>query len=211
MLLASASTPPPPPVRTDDRLIEPNEQWKADLRKRIELGLRHMVEDAQLTRNAILNSQPSENSRECALRDYEESMNTIRMLAQDEFNRQLRTEISERKWVLGSHVVDSDSNSPDVARQQQWILDNIRKTDEQRTPLNHTDDPQNADDVLSTSPQQLGDSERGTDGSSEGEYGSDGLEDEASESDPSRESEEESGGTSNLVTHVYHHVRKAPL
>ncbi|KAI0284671.1 hypothetical protein BGY98DRAFT_894231, partial [Russula aff. rugulosa BPL654] len=90
--------PPPPPVRTDSRVVEPDDQWKADLRKRIEHDLIHMVSDAQIVRDIILNSQPSESSRERAHRDYEESMNNIRMLAQDEFTRLLRQEMSERKW-----------------------------------------------------------------------------------------------------------------
>ncbi|KAI0299217.1 hypothetical protein BC826DRAFT_950641, partial [Russula brevipes] len=127
-MLASAPTPPPP-VRTDTRAIEPNEQWKAELRKRIEDGLRNMVEEAQTVRDTVLNSQPSESSRELALSDYETSMNSIRMLAQEEFNRLLRIEMFEPRWALD--VVDS--NSPDVARQQQWIIDNIRETDEDYT------------------------------------------------------------------------------
>ena len=188
MLPAPAPTPPPhpPPVRTDTRPIEPDEQWKTELRRRIELSLRHMVEDAQTVRDTILSSQPSEGSRERAQREYEESMNNIRMLAQDEFNRELRIEMSERRWALD--VVDS--NSPDVARQQQWILDNIRKGDEDRTLLVNTDAPQNAEGVLSASPQGLGDSERASDESLEGGYGSAIPEDEESGSDQSMESEE---------------------
>src|SRR6266851_5480216 len=133
MLSASAPTPPPPPppVRTDTRLVEPDEKWKADLRRHIEHSLRHMVEDAQNVRDTILNSQPSESSRENAHRAYEESMINIRTLAQEEFNRQLRTEMSERKWALDF----VDSNSPDVALQQQRILDDIRKSNEERTPF----------------------------------------------------------------------------
>ncbi len=142
MLSASGPTPPPPPpVRTDGHVHEPDEQWKADLRKHIEQDLLHMVEDAQIVRDTILNSQPSESSRERAQRDYIESMNNIRMLAQEEFTRLLRQEMSERKWALD--VVDS--NSPDVALQQQWILDNIRKTDEQRSPFPPADPLQNAE------------------------------------------------------------------
>jgi len=142
MLSASSPTPPPPPppVRTDTRLIEPDEQWKADQRRRIEHNLRHMVEDAQNVRDTILNSQPSESSRENAHREYEESMNTIRMLAQDEFNHQLRTEMLEREWALD--VVDS--NSPDVVWQQ-WIGE-IRKSNEERTPFGPSDAPQTAED-----------------------------------------------------------------
>jgi len=129
-----------------------------------------MVEDAQTVRDTILNSQPSESSRERARHEYEDSMNAIRMLAQEEFNRELRIEMSERKWALD--VVGS--NSPDVARQQQWILDNIRKADDNlsHTPFVNPDAPKNAEGVLSTSPQKQGDSKRASDESLEGGYGS---------------------------------------
>ncbi|KAI9436808.1 hypothetical protein BJY52DRAFT_1130269, partial [Lactarius psammicola] len=94
-----SSSAPTPPVRIHARLeIEPDEQWKADLRKRIERDLLVMVEDAQTARDRILNSQPSEGSRERAMAQFDKSMNEIRMLAQDEFARQLRTEIAERQW-----------------------------------------------------------------------------------------------------------------
>jgi len=188
MLSASAPTPPPlPPVRTDTRVVEPDDQWKADLRKRIEHGLLHMVEDAQIVRDSILNSQSSESSRERAQRAYEESMNNIRTLAQDEFTRLLRQEIYERKWALDVVV----SNSPDVARQQQWILDNIRKGDEEHAPFPPTDASQNAEGVLSASPQQQSDSEPGPDESSEEGYGTGGLEDEEVESEGLGESANE--------------------
>ncbi|KAI0279244.1 hypothetical protein BC826DRAFT_876575, partial [Russula brevipes] len=77
---------------------EPDEQWKAELRKRIEDGLRNMVQEAQIVRDTILNSRPSESSRKLALSNYEKSMNDIRLLAQEEFTRQLHIEMSERKW-----------------------------------------------------------------------------------------------------------------
>ena len=167
--MAPAPTLSPPPIRTADiHLIEPDEQWKADLRRRIEHGLRHMVKDAQTVRDTILNSQPSESSRERVQREYEESMNNIRTLAQEEFNRSLRTEMSERKWALDA----IDSNSPDIARQQQWILDNIRKADDDRTPFVHPDSPQKPKRVLSASPQERDDSKRASDETLEGGYGS---------------------------------------
>ncbi|KAI9507279.1 hypothetical protein F5148DRAFT_999632, partial [Russula earlei] len=189
MLSASTLTPPqhPPPVRTDGRLVEPDEPWKADLRKRIEHDLRHMVEDAQTVRDAILNSQPPESSRERAHREFEESMNNIRSLAQEQFNSQLRSEMSERKWAL--EVVDS--NSPDVVRQQQWILDNIRKSDQERTPFHPPDIPQNSEGLLSITPRKQGDSERGSDESFEEGYGSAGLNGQGSGSDESSGEEEE--------------------
>ncbi|KAH9962244.1 hypothetical protein BC827DRAFT_1130773 [Russula dissimulans] len=99
MLSALAPAPHPPPVCTDSRVLEPDEQWKADLPKRILNDLRHMVEEAQRVRDAILNSQPSESSRERTQREFEESMNNIRSLAQEQFNSQLCWEITKRKGV----------------------------------------------------------------------------------------------------------------
>ncbi|KAN0111810.1 hypothetical protein V8E52_008190 [Russula decolorans] len=189
-MLSAAPTPPPPPpppLRTDTRVIEPDDQWKADLRIRIEHDLLHMVEDAQIVRDTILGSRPPESSRERAQRDYEESLNNIRNLAQEEFTRRLRQEMSERRWALDSVV----SNSPDVARQQQEILDSIRKAEEERMPFPPTDAPQNAEGVLSASPQQQSDSEQGPDESSEEEYGTGGLEDEEGESEELGESTDE--------------------
>src|SRR5712672_1009621 len=124
MLSAPAPTPPPhpPPIHTDSRVLEPDEQWKADLRRRVEHELRHMVEEARTVRDAILNSQPPESSRERAQREFEESMNNIRSLAQESFNSQLCLEMNERKRALDYL---EDSNSPEVVPQQQWFLDNI--------------------------------------------------------------------------------------
>ena len=125
------------PIRPDTRAFEPDDQWKADLRKRIEHDLLHMVLDAKRVRDTILNSQSSQRIRARAQREYDESMNNIRTLAQEEYIRRLRQEMSERKWALD--VVES--NSPDIARQQQWILDNIRKADEERIPFPSTGAP----------------------------------------------------------------------
>ncbi|KAF8500255.1 hypothetical protein F5888DRAFT_1680559, partial [Russula emetica] len=188
MLSVSAPTPPPPPpLNTDTPAVELDEQWKADLRKRIEHGLLPMVKDAQIVRDTILNSRPSESSRKRAQWVYEESMDNIRTLAQEEFTRVLHQEMSERKWAL--NVVSS--NSPDVARQQQWILDNIQKAEEEYTPFPPIDAPQNAEGVLSASPQQQSDSEQGPDESSEEGYETGGLEDEEGESEELGESADE--------------------
>ena len=173
-MLSAAPTPPPPAptVRTDIRAIEPDDQWKADLRKRIEHDLLHMVEEAQIVRDVILNSQPSESGRERAQREYDESMNNIRTLAQNSFTRQLREEMSERKWALDS----ISSISPDVSRQQEWILANIRKSDKDRPFVPPNTSP-NAKGALSASPQQQSDSEQGPDENSEDGYESGGQED----------------------------------
>ncbi|KAF8500253.1 hypothetical protein F5888DRAFT_1680554, partial [Russula emetica] len=205
MLSASTPTPPPPPpVHTDTHVVELDEQWKADLRKRIEQDLLPMVKDAQIVRDTILNSQLSESSREHAQRVYEESMNNIRTLAQEEFTRLFRQEMSERRWDL--NVVSS--NSPDVSRQQQWILDNIRNTEE-RIHFPPTDVPQNAEGVLSASPQQQSDSEQGPDESSEEGYGTGGLEDEEGESDELGESADEDGEDREEVEEVDHNPRQS--
>ncbi|KAI0246176.1 hypothetical protein BJV78DRAFT_1158072 [Lactifluus subvellereus] len=157
---APAPPPLPPPVRTGARLeIEPDKQWKDDLRKRIEHELRNMVEEAQIMRDTTLNSQPPESSRERALQEYESSMTAIRKLAQE-------NSLAGCAWRY-------------VARQQQWILDNVQKAQDER---------------ISSSPQQQRDGEGGSDESfedgSEG-FGDAGSDDEGRASDESRESEED--------------------
>src|SRR5712671_7414700 len=105
MPFASSLTPPPhpPQVRADSRIIEPDDQWKRNLRGRIERDLKHMVDEAQTVRYAILNSQPPESSRERAQHEFEESMAKIRSLAQDQFNSQLRLEMTEREAEAKKH------------------------------------------------------------------------------------------------------------
>ena len=142
-----------------------------------------MIEEAQTVRDAILNSQPSESSRERAQREFEESVNNIRSLAQEQFNSQLRLEMNERKWALD--LVDSN-----VVRQQQWILDNIHKHNE-RTPITPHDAPKNSEGGFSVIPRQQGDSERGSHENFEERYGSGGIDDEGDEPDESTGEEEE--------------------
>jgi hypothetical protein len=169
MLSVPAPTPPPPlpPIRTNACLeIKPDEQWKVDVCERIEHSLHGMVEDAQTLRDTIFNSQPSESSRDRANAQYDKSMSEIRTLAQEEFTRQLRLEMSERRWAL--NVIDS--NSPDVARQQQWIFDSIHKAVQEHTPFASPYRTRLAAGVLSSSPQQLGDGVRVSDGGFENHF-----------------------------------------
>ena len=187
MRSASAPTLPPSPLRANTRLVEPDEHWKADLRRGIEPNLRHMVEDAQTVRDTILSFLPSGSSSERAQREYDETMNDIQTPAQEEFNHELQIEMSEPKWALD--VVDS--NSPSVTRQRQWIFDNIRKADEDRTLFVNPNAPKNAERVLSANPQEHGGSERASDECLEGGYGSVRPGDGDSGSDQSVESEEE--------------------
>ena len=183
---ASAPVLSLPSVRTDTRPFEPDEQWRADLRKRIEHDLRHLVEDARTARDTILNSHSSERSHEHAQREYEEKMDVIRRLAQEDFNREMAIEMCERKWALDL----VDSNSPSVARRQQSILDNICKPDDNRTSFVKHNAPRNAGGVLSASRQERGDSKRASDEGLEGGYGSIRPENKGSGSDKSVESEE---------------------
>ena len=83
-----------------------------------------------------------------------------------------------------------DSNSPDIVRQfqwiRQWILNSIRSRkidNEQHSPFVPPDAPPNSEEERSTSPQQLSDSERGPDESSEDGYGTSELEGEVGECD----------------------------
>lgn len=149
-------------VRADTRVPAPDEQWNADLHKRIERDLLHIVEDVQIVRDIILSSQPTESSRGRAQRDYENSMNNIRTLAQEKFTYLWRNEMSERKRALS--VVDS--NSLDVVPQHQWFPDSIRKVEGERTSLISPGPGASQNDgvrrlPIKPSPQQLADIDSG--------------------------------------------------
>jgi hypothetical protein len=183
-------TTSPLSVSTDTRF---DERWN-DFGKRIERDLRHLlhiVEDVRIVRDTILNS-PTESSREHAKREYKESMDHIRTLAQEKFTHLFRQEMSEGKQA--SNVIDSDLL--DVTRQQQRFLDNICQ-DEERTPFISPGAFQNDEVILFTRPQQLADGERGSDKLSEGGYGSARAEDEPDESKDGAEVGEGEGDSNN--------------
>lgn len=183
-------TASPLSVCTDTRF---DERWN-DLGKRIEHDLRHLlriVEDVRIVRDTILNS-PTESSREHAQREYKESMDNIRTLAQEKFTYLFRQDMSEGKQA--SNVIDSDLL--DVTRQQQRFLANICQ-DEERTPFISPGTFQNDEVILFTRPQQLADGERGSDKLSEGGYGSARAEDEPDESKDGAEVGEGEGDSNN--------------
>ncbi|KAA1473617.1 hypothetical protein DENSPDRAFT_780367, partial [Dentipellis sp. KUC8613] len=103
-------------ARLKPKDAEPDEQWKADLRKRIEVGLRDMVEEAKKARDAARADARDEAAEARVTEDYEARMATIRKLAQDEFNTQLHKETLERQWALGQVV--GEQWSDEVVRQQ---------------------------------------------------------------------------------------------
>ncbi|KAI9507277.1 hypothetical protein F5148DRAFT_1206695 [Russula earlei] len=137
----------PTPLHLSTGRKNTDEQWKVDLRKRIEddLGVRHMTEQAQRERDATLSSQPSESSHKRAQLEYEGKMHIIQSLVQEKFERELPREMFERRSALDDVV---GPNSPDVVLQR-------------------------------------GESERGSDESTEGRYVNAWLDDEGSGSDES--------------------------
>ena len=158
-------SPPTPPICT--RVLEPDEQWKADLRKRIEHDFLYLVEDAQIMRDTSFNSQPSESSRERAQRVYEESMDSIQTLVQEKFARMMRQEMSKRKRALDIAPFDPPSTSTLQNSEGSHSTSLQRRLDREREPL--------------------------SDESSEDGYGTGGLVDEDDESDELGESADEEG------------------
>lgn len=119
--------------------IEPDEVWKTQARKRIEEGLKEMVKEAAKVRDTALATAQTETDTVRVQADWEERMNTIRNMAQTEYNRQLRTEKVERQWVMNQML--NSSQSEQVAKEQQAILDIIKREEggnEQTTnPVSH--------------------------------------------------------------------------
>src|SRR5229473_384866 len=132
---------PPSFIRTDPRVPDPDD---VNLRKHIEHHLLHITENIRKLCDAIPSTRPSESSHSYTQRDYEESTNSIRSLAEGASTRQLFSETSEHKWTLDDSV---NSNLLDVARQQPWILDIICEADEERTSSNAS---QNDEGIFST-------------------------------------------------------------
>ncbi|TFY77979.1 hypothetical protein EWM64_g6038 [Hericium alpestre] len=130
--------------------FEPDEQWKTETRQRIEGNMKEMVEEAQKARDTALGEAVDEESKSQILKDFEMSMRTIRGLAQEEFNRQLFDEISQRRWASGQQV---DLNWSEEAKQeQQRILEQIKKEEGEKSPNPLSESP-NIHDQVARAPE----------------------------------------------------------
>ena len=113
--------------------VEPDAEWKAALRKRIEDGLRPMAKDAKDHLEAQLRKAPvSVEERERLTVEYTKAMTNIRSLAEEEFQLELQREREERRWVAGRSMDPKWDEA--LKREQQDIMDNIKAQKESSSP-----------------------------------------------------------------------------
>lgn len=92
--------------------LEPNEEWKLKLRKRIEEGLQLMVEAAKDHHTAELQRGPvSVEERERLLSEHHDAVESIRKLAVRDFQSELERERQQRRWALGQPMLSQWSQA----------------------------------------------------------------------------------------------------
>ena len=107
--------------------VEPDDMWKDALKKRIEEGLKSMVDDATKARDdQLARIPPNSPQREGIWQDHENAMKTIVSLARDEFQLELERERQERRWSNGQAMTPQWDHA--LKSEQQEIMDRIKET-----------------------------------------------------------------------------------
>ncbi|KAL4264702.1 hypothetical protein AB1N83_005378 [Pleurotus pulmonarius] len=106
--------------------VEPSEEWKRNMRHRIEDGLRDMVYDAKNNYESKVKQKPmSSLLREQLAQEHQAAMAEIRKLAQEQFQVELERERQERRWAAGIALTPGWDEA--LKQEQQSILDTIQK------------------------------------------------------------------------------------
>ncbi|KNZ79992.1 Reticulocyte-binding protein 2 like protein, partial [Termitomyces sp. J132] len=107
--------------------LEPDKAWKDALRAKIEDGLSSMVEDAKKNYHSELGKETLPDARrESIIREFNETMNNMRKLAQDTFLVELERERQERRWAAGVNMIPSWNEA--LVQEQQDIMNRIKGT-----------------------------------------------------------------------------------
>src|ERR1700722_1951782 len=110
--------------------LEPDDEWKQEMRKDIENGLRSMVDDAKRVLNQELEAAVVDETRRNFLTaQHLETMKTIRGIAMTQFDDALKRERRLRRWSHGLEMDDELNEA--LVKEQQYILDNIKKEESQ--------------------------------------------------------------------------------
>ncbi|KAF8951846.1 hypothetical protein BDZ97DRAFT_1683327, partial [Flammula alnicola] len=80
------------PSKSDGADFEPDEEWKLQLRERIELGVRPMVQDSKDRQLAGLKRIEDE---------FKAAMSNIKALADQQYQLELTKERNQRRWIAG--------------------------------------------------------------------------------------------------------------
>ncbi|KAG6883028.1 hypothetical protein C0992_009961, partial [Termitomyces sp. T32_za158] len=125
--MTTLGPPAPLPLQSDIRVdLEPDKAWKDELRAKIEDSLSSMVEDAKKKYQTELSKGTASDAlREAINHEYEETMNGIRIIAQETYMDGLQRERQERRWAAGVDMFPGWNEA--LVREQQDIMDRINK------------------------------------------------------------------------------------
>jgi hypothetical protein len=104
--------------------FEPEDEWKAGLRQRIEENLKPLAEKRKRELNEKLKGlSPPEDTK--AYADYDNAMAELRRTASEQYRQLLERERQERRWSAGEKVDDKWSEI--LMKEQQALLDLYKK------------------------------------------------------------------------------------
>lgn len=129
--------PPPDPAPPDPDAYEPDEQWKAQLRARIEQSLASLVKQARDVQVQELRKQAiSPEDRKKLDKEYKVKMDGIKQLGNDQYQHELQKERNQRRWSAGE-VVDAESIEV-LVKEQEQIFNSIKQKNTRSTLANNT-------------------------------------------------------------------------
>ena len=96
-----AASPTPAPGLSD---TEPTEEWKRQIKERINTNLQKLYQDAEELYKRRLQDVRSDDERARLKEDHKLEIGRIRALGAEEYHTQLELERQQRKWALGQPI-----------------------------------------------------------------------------------------------------------
>ncbi|KAI0646105.1 hypothetical protein C8Q79DRAFT_909903, partial [Trametes meyenii] len=121
--IAEQNVRPLPGVDDD---VEPDDQWKAALKARIEQELQPMADKVRQERDTTIRGH-YEGTREyeAIMQTYRTAMDRVRRTAEELYSQEIKIKRVERSLALGKEVDGEEFEA--FLKQQQAIWDNIKK------------------------------------------------------------------------------------
>src|SRR5882762_7583666 len=119
--------------------FEPDDEWKKQLRLRIEDGLRDPVDSALKKYTAAVDSAENDAARSTAQTKYDEEMRNIRGKAQEEYNTALRLEILDRQLTVGQKP--DEPWSEQLLKEQQILWRKLSKGEDASSSTRVSESP----------------------------------------------------------------------
>ncbi|KAF9444184.1 hypothetical protein P691DRAFT_763619 [Macrolepiota fuliginosa MF-IS2] len=123
---ASASHPPNSFVQTHAPQgtldTEPNDEWKEEMKHSIQRNLQPMLQDAKDSLAKRIDENP-QNKDALMAEHVNNTLPTIRRMAEETYQAELARERQERSWALGKNLPPAS-----FVKQQQEIMDRIKST-----------------------------------------------------------------------------------